>query len=344
MKKLIIREAGEHVYDLIAKHVSFCDGSTLVVSTSTQFNIDNQPDDTFKSIVNLKRINDIQRINKFFESVNSKLPGEGLFIGCAETYMIRKRRILNKYPAVLNGIIYFFDYVIKRVFPKLGITKRLYFFITGGRNRVISRAETFGRLYSCGFELVDDAFLNNLLFFVARKVKEPAYDYSPTYGPYIRLRRIGKGGKEIRVYKLRTMHAYSEYLQEYIFAKYQLTNGGKFSNDFRITTLGGILRKFWLDELPMLYNVLRGDLKIVGVRPLSKHYFSLYPDEMQQRRINYRPGLIPPFYADLPDTFDEIVDSERRYLDAYEKAPFRTDWKYFWKAFHNIVFKKARSK
>lgn len=344
MKKLIIRETGEHVYELIARHVSFCDGSTLVLSTSTQFNIDNQPDNTYSSIVNIRRINDIQRINKFFEAVNEKLPDGGIFIGCAETYMIRKRRIMKKYPAIINGFIYFLDYIIKRVFPKLGFTKRIYFLITGGRNRVISKAETFGRLYSCGFEVLEEAFLNNLLFFVARKIKPPAFDYSPTYGPYIRLRRIGKGGKEIKVYKLRTMHAYSEYLQEYIYKKFNIANGGKFNGDFRITTLGAILRKFWLDELPMLYNLLRGDLKLVGPRPLSHHYFSLYPEDMQKRRIKYRPGLIPPYYADMPETLDDIIESERSYLDAYEKAPLRTDWKYFWKAFYNIVFKKARSK
>jgi lipopolysaccharide/colanic/teichoic acid biosynthesis glycosyltransferase len=93
----------------------------------------------------------------------------------------------------------------------------------------------------------------------------------------------------------------------------------------------------------MLFNLLKRDLKIVGVRPLSNHYISLYPKEFRERRRNYRPGLVPPFYVDLPKTLEEIIDSERRYLDAYDKHPFLTDWKYFWKAFNNIVFKRARS-
>lgn len=344
MKKLIIRESGENVFNFISKHLNIPDERILVVSTSTVFNIENQPDNYFQHIVNLKRINDIQRINKFFEAVNTKIPNGGLFIGCVETYKIRKQRILKKLPPVLNWIYYFFDFIVKRVFPKLGITKRLYFFITRGHNRVLSMAETFGRLYSCGFELVDKDFINNHLYFVARKTKEPAFDYNPTYGVFVRLKRVGKGGKIIKVYKLRTMHAYSEYLQEYIYKTHSLQEGGKFHNDFRVTTIGKFARKFWLDELPMLFNVLKGDLKIVGVRPLSPQYFSLYPQEIQERRKKYKPGLIPPFYSDLPKTFEEIVESEKRYMDSFDKHPFRTDWRYFWKAFVNIVFKKARSK
>ena len=84
-------------------------------------------------------------------------------------------------------------------------------------------------------------------------------------------------------------------------------------------------------------------MKLFGVRPLSEHYFSLYSEELQEKRIKTRPGLIPPFYVDMPKTIEEIQASELRYLEAYEKHPFRTDWKYFWKAFWNILFKKARS-
>jgi lipopolysaccharide/colanic/teichoic acid biosynthesis glycosyltransferase len=215
--------------------------------------------------------------------------------------------------------------------------------LTGGRNRVLSKAETFGRLYSCGYELVQEKEIRGRLFFVARKITEPAFDYNPTYGPLIRLKRIGKGGKFIRVYKMRTMHAYSEYLQDYIYKHNSIKNGGKFDRDFRITTVGSIMRKFWIDELPMLINFVKRDMKLVGVRPLSMHYYNLYDDDLKEKRIKYRPGLIPPYYADLPETLDEIQDSERRYLEAYDKTPLRTDWVYFWKAMCNIFIKKARS-
>jgi lipopolysaccharide/colanic/teichoic acid biosynthesis glycosyltransferase len=230
-----------------------------------------------------------------------------------------------------------------RVFPKLLLTKRLYFFITRGKNRVLTRAETFGRLYSCGFEIVAEQTINNKLYFVTRKIKQPYFDADPSYGLLISLKRIGKDGKLINVYKLRTMHAYAEYLQEYVHKQNSLEEGGKFKNDFRITPIGKIFRKLWLDEIPMLVNLLNGTMKLVGVRPISEHYFSLYSQELQLKRIKYKPGLIPPFYSDMPKTMGEIMESEMRYLEAYENHPFRTDLKYFFKAFYNILLGGARS-
>ena len=140
------------------------------------------------------------------------------------------------------------------------------------------------------------------------------------------------------------MHPYAEYLQEYVYEKVGLDNGGKFKDDFRISSLGKFMRTFWIDELPMLINLFKGELKLFGVRPLSRHYFNLYTRELQKRRIRYKPGLIPPFYVDNPQTLEEIMSSEMKYLDAYDKHPFITDFKYFFKAIFNIIFKRYRSK
>ena len=165
------------------------------------------------------------------------------------------------------------------------------------------------------------------------------------YGPFIKLKRVGKGGRRFHVYKMRTMHPYSEYLQAYMYEKNDLQEGGKIKDDIRISTLGAFMRKYWLDEVPMLVNLLRGDMKLVGVRPLSQHYFSLYNVELQQKRTLFKPGLLPPFYADMPKTLEEIQDSEWRYLVSCEqKGVIRTDVHYFWKIVHNIVVRKARSK
>jgi len=342
-RDLVIREAGEDVFTFIEKSISLEHHRTLVVSTTTSFNILSQPEGHFEAIVNLHNVNDFKRINKFFETVNSRLPQYGLYINCVLTNQIRKEKIMKKYPPVFNGIFYFFHFIFMRIFPKLPVTKRVYFWVTNGYNRAISKAETFGRLYSCGFEVIDHNQIGDRLYFVARKVQEPSFDYNPTYGPFIRLKRVGKNGKIIYVYKMRTMHPYSEYLQDYVYKTNDLEAGGKFRNDFRVSTTGRIMRKLWLDELPMLINLLRGDLKLVGVRPLSRHYFELYSDELKEKRIKTRPGLVPPFYADMPKTLEEIQASENKYLDAYLRRPFLTDWRYFWKAFFNIVVKKARS-
>lgn len=296
-----------------------------------------------KSIVNLHRINDIRRINKFFEEVNKALPPGGIFVGCVETKAMRKERILAKYPPVLNWLYYVGDFVFKRFFPKVPVLKTIYFNLTNGRSRVLTSVETLGRLYSCGFKVVDLHRTSRQLYFVAQKKKQPDFNTEPSYGPLFRMKRVGQHGKSIRVYKVRTMHPYAEYLQEYIYERNQLDEGGKFKNDIRITTLGKLFRKFWIDEIPMILNVLRGEMKLVGVRPLSSHYLSLYSPELRLMRHRMKPGLVPPFYADMPKTLEEIIASEMRYIRAYEKNPWRTDWHYLTKAFYNIFFKKARS-
>lgn len=110
-----------------------------------------------------------------------------------------------------------------------------------------------------------------------------------------------------------------------------------------MTSWGSFLRKYWLDELPMFINFFKGEMKLVGVRPLSLHYFNLYPEGLQMLRIRTKPGLIPPFYADLPKTMEEIQASEQRYLEQYNKHPIRTDLKYLGKVFINIAIRGARS-
>lgn len=85
-------------------------------------------------------------------------------------------------------------------------------------------------------------------------------------------------------------------------------------------------------------------MKFVGVRPLSSHYFSLYSKELQELRTKVKPGLFPPFYADMPETLEEIQESEIRYIKSYLKRPFYTDCRYFFKTFVNIALKGKRSK
>jgi len=344
MKDLIVSYSNERVYDFISKHTDLCSKYTAVLSTANVFNIDLLSDNSHTSIINLTRINDIRRINKFFEAVNAKLLPDGIFICCGETKNQRRKRILRKYPPVLNYIYFFIDFIFKRIIPKLPITKKIYFGLTRGKNRVLSSAEILGRLYSCGFTVIAESFIKPFSYFVVKKIKEPVFDNNASYGPIVRMKRIGRAGKIIRVYKFRTMHPYAEYLQEYIYETNKLAEGGKFKNDFRITEMGRFFRKFWLDELPMLINLFKGDLKLFGVRPLSEQYLSLYSETLKQRRMKYKPGLVPPYYVDLPKTIEEIMASEEKYLDAFDKNPCSTNFKYFFKAFYNIIFKHARSR
>ncbi len=297
----------------------------------------------FKLFVNLTQLNKIRRINKFFIDINALLDEGDTFVCCCQTSTTRKLRIFKAYPWGLNYLIYTLDYSWNRICPKLPFLKKIYFAVTRGQHRVFPRPEILGRLYSCGFEVKQEEYIHNLFYIVAVKTKLPFDDPSPSYGLLVRLRRVGKAGKLIGVYKFRTMHAYAEYLQPYIYQHNQLQEGGKFADDYRISVFGRFMRKCWLDELPMLINILKGDMKLVGVRPLSQHYYSLYSPELQQLRIRTKPGLLPPFYVDMPKNLEEIEASERRYLESYFRYPFLTDWRYFWKIWYNILIKRKRS-
>lgn len=327
----------------ISQYCDLSSTSSTILRTSISESILQLPK-TYETIINLKRVNDIREINHFFYSVNLHLPMGGKFVGCVETKYLRRQRIMKKFPPVLNSIYYILDFILKRVFPKLPVTRNVYFWITGGRNKVLSRTETLGRLYASGFEIIEKKFIGNNLYFIATKVKKPLFNHERHYGPIFKMRRHGKNGKVIYVYKMRTMHAYSEYIQAYVYEKNKLAEGGKMKDDFRVSTLGKLFRKYWIDELPMIWNLLRGDLKIVGVRPLSAHYLSLYSEELKHKRAGHKPGLIPPFYVDLPKTLEDIQASEMKYLTSYEKHPLLTDIRYFFAAFYNILIKKARSK
>ncbi|EZH73087.1 hypothetical protein ATO12_18935 [Aquimarina atlantica] len=344
IKKIITRKLGNDACDFISSHLQeFRLFDVLLCDTRDKNNIDAYPKESFQAIVNLQEVNHYRRINKFLEMVNDKLPEGGLFVNTIETYETRKERILKKFPKPLNYLYYLGDFIFHRVSPKLKWSKKIYFNITKGYGRVLTKAEVLGRLYSCGFDVIEEKVIDNKLYFVAKKTKLPLYDMNPTYGPLISLKRVGKNGKLINVYKLRTMHPYSEYLQHYVFQKNNLKKGGKLKNDFRISNTGKLLRKYWIDELPMVLNFLKGDMKLIGGRPLSSHYFSLYTKELQEKRIKFKPGLIPPFYADMPDTLEEIIASEMKYLTAYEKNPILTDINYLFKIIKNIVVKGKRS-
>ncbi len=339
-----------HFSELSDQYVSLLEGEEpkIIESVSElQLLNENTPNPSEKSkekcIISLKQVNNVRFINKFFEAANQRLKVGGYLMGFVETADQRHSRLMAKYPKYLNKAYCFLDYWAKRVWPKLPYLKHYYFLITGGRNRVISEMESYGRLYSCGFRLVDSKEVDGKLYFVAKKVGEPDYNKEATYGPLIKLKRVGKKGKLIKVLKFRTMYPYSEYIQEFIYERNGLGDGAKFKNDPRVNSAGQFMRKYWLDELPMLINFLKGDVKIFGVRPISRHYFSLYSEDFQAYRNQFKPGLIPPVYVEIPKSVEDTQAIEERYLKAYEKQPFLTDMRYMYLFVKNILFKNVRS-
>ena len=314
-----------------------------MMSTDKPLNLEMLERGGYRLLVNLGRINDFRLPNRYFILANTRLKAGGYLVGLAHTEITDRAWFASRFPRPLDSVLYGFSFIWKRVFPKLPWTNRIYFAITQGRNRMMSRTEVLGRLYFCGFRLVAEGEIDNQFCFIARKATRVCVDENPTYGPLVRLPRFGALGRPITVFKFRTMYPYSEYLQEFVYENNHLTEGGKFKDDFRVTDWGRIMRRLWLDELPMLFNWLRGDLQLIGVRPLSRQYLDLYTPELRALRQRVKPGLLPPFYADMPRTLEEIMASEERYIRAYMQKPFSTQWRYFFQCVWNIAVRRARS-
>ena len=295
-------------------------------------------------LVNLHNINNLRRINHYFINSYNKLSTGGLLVGSFIPLENFDSHLRGQMPHFLYAIMLPFHFIFHRIFPKLAITKQIYFILTDGKNRTLSKAEIFGRLSFCGFKMLQYETIGNQIYFTCKKSKTISEEQSPSYGPIVKLKRIGHHGRIINIYKFRTMYPFSEFIQKDVFEENNLDASGKFLNDFRITSWGRILRKYFIDEIPQLYNWLRSDINLVGVRAISKHYYSLYPKDLQELRINFKPGLIPPYYADMPTTFEEIVESEVRYLQKKKEKPIVTNIIYFVKALINIIFSGARSK
>lgn len=304
-----------------------------------------EPNEVFNVIVDNNRINRSQKISGRLREINNHLLLEGVFIGCVQTHQqMREARFIRKIP-VLRSIYNFIEFVFHRIFPKMKGFKNVYYFLTGGKNRRVTKAEILGRLVCHGFELIDVVDdIDGRLYFVGKKIENVSVSQKSSYGPLYKMPRIGKDGKLIHVFKFRTMHPYSEHLQDYVLKQNGYSSTGKPANDFRLTSWGKVLRKYWIDEIPQLINVVRGDMKIMGVRPVSQRYFEDIPQRIQNLRYTQKPGCIPPYVAfNKKSAKDDVLAAEEMYLRLCKNKAAKVDGWLIYLAIKNILFKGMRS-
>ena len=131
--------------------------------------------------------------------------------------------------------------------------------------------------------------------------------------------RVGKDGREFKLYKLRSMRMNTEKSR-------QLTVGA----DARITRTGRFIRKFKLDELPQLINIIIGDMSVVGPRPEVPKYVALYTAE-QRKVLSVRPGLTDYAsiqYINESEVLGESEDPEKTYIAEVMPAKLKLNLKY----------------
>ena len=130
--------------------------------------------------------------------------------------------------------------------------------------------------------------------------------------------RKGKGGKDIKVYKFRTMYSNASEIFESFTPeqKEEYYKNFKLDNDPRVTKLGGFLRKTSLDELPQLFNILKGDMTIIGPRPIVEKEISKYGDKAE-KLFSVVPGLAGYWQANgrSDTTYEERIEMDMYYID-----------------------------
>ncbi|MEY4110560.1 MAG: hypothetical protein RLZZ46_915 [Bacteroidota bacterium] len=343
MKEIILDLEASEVGRFLRKFVDINSRSTFILRSENPDLLDNH-EEKFKAVILIPRINDIRYVNRLIIGLSSKIEVGSLFLGCFETYSARSHSIEKNSPSVLWPFIKLLDFVIHRVFPKTPILKEAYFSITKGRNRLLSKAEVLGRLVFCGFEIVEYTEIDNKIFFVVKKGLSGVKSVKPSYGLLYSMPRTGKNGKTIMVYKFRTMHPYSEFLHDYVLTKHGYSTTGKPANDFRLTPWGRFFRKYWLDEIPQLLNILKGEMKLVGIRPVGERYLKDIPEDLVKLRLKHKPGCIPPYVAlNRNSDLKSVQQAEREYLIEKTKRPYTTDLRYFFKALFVILIRKKRS-
>lgn len=154
-------------------------------------------------------------------------------------------------------------------------------------------------------------------------------------------KRIGKDGKEIGIYKFRSMvqnaeDMIAEFTEE---QKKEFRENYKLQDDPRVTKIGKILRKTSLDELPQILNILKGDLSIIGPRPVIKRELEKYENN-KEKFLSVKPGLTGFWAANgrSDTTYSERVQMELYYID---HMSLKMDIKIFFKTIISVIKKEG---
>lgn len=146
--------------------------------------------------------------------------------------------------------------------------------------------------------------------------------------------RIGRNGRRFKIYKFRSMYIDAEERKKELEKENEMRGlMFKMENDPRITKVGKFIRKTSIDELPQFYNVLKGDMSLVGTRPPTADEFEKY-NQYYRRRISMTPGLTGMWQVSGRseiENFDDVVKYDLKYIDSWSltldiKILFRTIW------------------
>ena len=159
----------------------------------------------------------------------------------------------------------------------------------------------------------------------------------PKGGPIFTPTRVGRDGKEFQFHKFRSMCVDAEdKLDELMELNEKDGPAFKIKDDPRVTRVGRFIRKTSIDELPQLFNILKGEMSFVGPRPALPREVKTYTD-YQRQRLYVQPGLtcywqMQPYRDSI--SFDDWMDLDIRYI---KERSFWVDWKIIFKTVGSVL-------
>jgi lipopolysaccharide/colanic/teichoic acid biosynthesis glycosyltransferase len=175
--------------------------------------------------------------------------------------------------------------------------------------------EMIKRIFDISFSMIGLIILSPLLLIIAYLIKKE--DGGPIFYRGV---RIGQFGKPFRIFKFRTMVVNAD----------KIGGPSTADDDPRITKIGKILRKYKIDELPQLINVLKGEMSIVGPRPEVPFYVDMFTEE-EKRILDVKPGITD--WASLWDCDEGAIlagssDPEKTYMEKIRPIKIKLQLRY----------------
>lgn len=192
---------------------------------------------------------------------------------------------------------------------------------TEGKNLYLAAKRVFDFCASC----VALALLSPVLLLIMLLIK--LEDHGPAIYRHV---RVGMNGRQISIYKFRSMKVNADRLEDMLTPEQleQYHREFKVDNDPRITKIGNFLRKTSLDELPQLLNIIKGELSVVGPRPVVMEELDKYTSAQRARFLSVKPGLTGYWQAYARNNAS-YESGERQKMELYyvDHASFLLDMK-----------------